>query len=95
MATLHATTHTPRVNANWPISFEVTENGKPAPAKLAYEYLLGSAVVAKRPHKPFVGHVSDTLQWPAAATGYPLVFRAVIVSDGKTLYLDYQVKVKR
>lgn len=94
-ATLHVGTHHPRANANWPLSIRVTRSGKPVSATLLYEYLLGESVVAKRHHKPFVGHVHDVFQWPAQAAGYPLTFRAVVVAAGRTLYLDYPVKVKR
>lgn len=94
-ASLHATTHHPRVNAHWPISFVVADNGKPAQAEVAYEYLFGGAVVAHRSHYRFSGHFHDVFQWPASAVGYPLTFRAVITSAGTTLNLDYPVQVER
>ena len=94
-ASLHATTHDPRVNAAWPISFIVTSAGKPAMAEVAYEYLFGGQVVAHRSHYRFTGHFHDLFRWPASAVGYPLTFRAVIVTGGATLNLDYPVQVKR
>lgn len=93
--TLHAGTHSPRVNAAWPISFTATRTGQPVRATLAYEYLFAGAVVGKRPHKPFTGHAHDVFRWPASAVGYPLTFRAVLVADGATFDLDYAVKVER
>lgn len=95
VATLRATTHTPKANAPWPISFTVTQAGRPAKAKLSYEYLLAGAVVAKRSHYTFTGHFKDVFRWPASSVGYPLTFRAVLKVAGKTIYLDYPVKVAR
>jgi hypothetical protein len=92
-ATLHAGTHHPRVQRPWPIRFTVTTDGRPARASVNYEYLLGSQVVAHRSHYAFIGHFADVFRWPAAAVGYPLTFRAVIVADGATVDLDYAVQV--
>lgn len=94
-ATLRADTHSPRVNVHWPIHFTVTRAGRPARASVSYEYLLGSQVVAHRSHYTFTGRFSDVFTWPPAAVGYPLTFRAVIVSGGVTLDLDYPVQVVR
>ena len=38
---------------------------------------------------------SEVFRSPAAAVGYPLTFRAVIVSEGATIDLDYPVQVIR
>jgi hypothetical protein len=94
-ATLRAPTHSPRVDVGWPIHFTVSRGGAPARASVAYEYLLGTQVVAHRSHYTFTGRFSDMFEWPAAAVGYPLTFRAVIVSEGVTLDLDYPVQVVR
>jgi hypothetical protein len=94
-ASLHATTHHPRVNAAWPVSFTVTTQGKAAKAEVAYEYLFGGQVVAHRSHYRFTGHFGDLFRWPASAVGYPLTFRAVIASGGAKLNLDYPVQVVR
>jgi len=95
-ATLHVggELHHPRVGARWPISFTVTDAGAPARAEVAYEYLFGGAVVAHRSHYRFTGSFHDVFQWPASAVGYPLTFRAVITSSGRTLDLDYPVQVQ-
>lgn len=95
MATLHASTHSPRVNVPWPISFTVSKAGAPVQAKVVYEYMFGGNVVAKRSNYSFRGHFSDHFLWPGSAVGYPLTFRAVITALGKTLYLDYPVQVTR
>ncbi len=92
-ATLHASTHQPKVEAPWPIAFVVTRAGRAASASVSYEYLFGGQVVARRSHYTFVGHFSDVFKWPATAVGYPLTFRAVIASQGVTIDLDYPVQV--
>ncbi|HXC44970.1 MAG TPA: hypothetical protein VNU24_00075 [Solirubrobacteraceae bacterium] len=92
-ATLRAGTHHPPVNRAWPLHFTVTHAGGPAKASVSYEYVFGGAVVAHRSHYTFTGHFSDVFHWPATAVGYPLTFRAVIVSEGETIDLDYPVQV--
>jgi hypothetical protein len=92
-ATLHADTHHPKVGRPWPIYFTVTRAGHPARASVSYEYLFGGQVVARRSHYNFTGRFSDIFKWPASAVGYPLTFRAVIVSEGATINLDYPVQV--
>lgn len=94
-ATLHASTHHPKVGAGWPISFTVGRAGQPLRAKVSYEYLFAGNVVAKRSNYAFTGHFSDLFHWPASAVGYPLTFRAVVLAGGQTLYLDYPVQVVR
>ncbi len=94
-ATLHAATHNPKVNRHWPISFTVAREGHPAGASVSYEYLFAGQVVARRSHYTFTGHFSDVFLWPASAVGYPLTFRAVIVSGASTINLDYKVQVTR
>lgn len=92
-ATLHAGTHDPKVNVSWPIHLTVTRMGAPARASVSYQYLFAGQVVARRSHYVFVGHFSDAFHWPPSAVGYPLTFRAVIVSGAVTIYLDYPVQV--
>lgn len=92
-ATLHAGTNKPVVGRPWPLRFTVTRGGQAAKAGVAYEYLFGGQVVAHRSHYHFNGHFSDIFRWPSSAVGYPLTFRAVIVSEGETVNLDYPVQV--
>jgi hypothetical protein len=94
-ATMNAAGHHPRVSVPWPIRFAVKDAGKPARAEVEYEYLFGGAVVARRSHYRFTGSFHDTFIWPASAVGYPLTFRAAIVSGGVKLNLDYPVQVRR
>jgi hypothetical protein len=92
-ATLHAGTHHPRANRPWPIQFIASRGGHAVRASVSYEYLFAGQVVAHRSHFTFSGHFSDIFIWPTAAVGYPLTFRAVIVSEGVTINLDYPVQV--
>lgn len=94
-ATMHGSTHSPKVDRAWPLHFTVTRAGSAVKASVSYEYLFGEQVVARRSHYTFDGHFSDVFKWPAAAVGYPLTFRAVIVSEGATINLDYPVQVSR
>lgn len=94
-ATMHASTHHPRVNRPWPVSFMVTRAGRPAQAHVRYEYLFAGQVVARRSDYAFSGRFHDRFLWPSSALGYPLTFRAVIASGGTTLDLDYAVQVVR
>lgn len=92
-ASMHPANHHPKVKAPWPISFTVTRDGRPAHASVRYEYLFAGQVVARRSHYTFTGRFSDVFHWPATAVGYPLTFRAVIVSGGVSINLDYPVQV--
>jgi hypothetical protein len=94
-ATLHASTHQPRVNRPWPLHFLVTSGGRPVRASVSYEYLFGGQVVARRSHYTFDGRFSDVFMWPSSAVGYPLTFRAVIVVGKTLINLDYPVQVTR
>jgi hypothetical protein len=94
-ATMRAGTHKPRVGRPWPVHFRVTRAGSPVKASVGYEFLLAEQVVARRSHYAFTGSFSDIVVWPAQSVGYPLTFRAVIVSEGATIYLDYPVQVTR
>lgn len=94
-ATMHASTHHPRVNDPWPVSFSVTSSGKAVKAKVSYQYLFAGQVVARRSHYTFTGTFHDTFHWPSSAVGYPLTFRAVIAAANVTLNLDYPVQVAR
>ncbi|MGO9319491.1 MAG: hypothetical protein ACLQBY_01630 [Solirubrobacteraceae bacterium] len=94
-ASMHAGTHRPKVEAPWPVHFTVTRHGRGVTASVSYEYMFGGQVVAHRSHYTFKRRFSDVFKWPPAAVGYPLTFRAVIVSGGLTLDLDYPVQVRR
>jgi len=90
---MHGSTHQPKVGQRWPFQFTVTRGGRPARATVTYEFVFGGQVVARREHYAFEGHFTDEIQWPSTAVGYPLEFRAAIVSEGATVNLDYPVRV--
>ena len=94
-ASMHVGTHHPRVNRPWYIQFTVNRGSRAVRASVSYEYLFGGRVVARRSHYNFTGRFSDTFRFPASAVGYPLTFRAVIVSGKVKINLDYAVQVSR
>jgi hypothetical protein len=94
-ASMHAASHSPKVAEPWPVSFAVTRAGRPARASVSYEFVFGGQVVARRSHYVFRGRFADVFHWPSSAVGYPLTFRAVIVSGSATVNLDYPVQVVR
>jgi hypothetical protein len=95
-ATLAPSTHTPKVNAKWPITVTATLNGKPAHASAYYEFLYGGSVVSTtyvsgNKHFTFTGHFSDRLVFPGASVGEPLTLRVVVQDDGHTVDLDWAI----
>jgi hypothetical protein len=96
-ATLAPSTHTPKVNAKWPITVTATLQGKPAHASAFYEFLFGGAVVSTQyignnRHYSFTGHFSDQLVFPPSAAGEPLTLDVVIKAAGHTVNLDWSIK---
>lgn len=94
-ASMRAGTHEPKANQPWPIHFVASSGGRPARATVDYDFLFGGQVVAHRSHYRFTGRFADVIVWPPTAVGYPLTFRAVVVAAGRTLNLDYPVRVRR
>jgi len=92
---MHVTGNRPTVNRPWPVRFTATRAGVAQQASVEYEFLFSGAVVAHRSHYEFTGHFSDVVLWPASSVGYPLTFRAVIVSGGARINLDYPVQVSQ
>ncbi len=99
VATLQAPGHSPKVNANWPITVTLTKDGKPARGHISYAFLLGGQVVSTRSvgkESPnFVGTFHDTINWPADSVGQSLTFRVIVQTAYGTKNLDYAVKVTR
>ena len=95
VASMRAGTHRPRADRPWPVRFTVTRGGREVAASVSYEFLFAGQVVARRSHYTFHGRFSDIVTWPPSAVGYPLTFRAVIVSTPATINLDYPVQVTR
>ena len=95
-ATLTPSTHTPKVNAKWPIVVTATLNGKPAHATAVYQFLYSGQVVGTEyphynKHFSFTGHFSDTLVFPAESVGEPLTLRVVIKASGHTVNLSWSI----
>ena len=96
-ATLTPSTHTPKVNAKWPIVVTATLKGKPARATALYQFLFGGLVVSTQyvknnKHFSFTGHFSDSLVFPPSSDGEPLTLSVVISSAGHTVKLDWSIK---
>ena len=96
-ATLAPSTHTPKVNAKWPIVVTATLSGKPAHATAVYEFLYDGAVVGtgyvkNNKHFSFTGHFSDSLVFPPSSDGEPLTLSVVISAAGHTVKLDWSIK---
>ena len=95
-ATLAPSTHTPKVNQNWPITVTATLSGKPAHATAEYEFLFSGQVVSyqypyNNKHFGFTGHYSDKLVFPAQSVGEPLTLRIVIRASGHTVNLNWSI----
>jgi len=86
-ATLAPSTHTPKVNAKWPIVVTATLSGKPAHATAVYEFLYDGAVVGtgyvkNNKHFSFTGHFSDSLVFPPSSDGEPLTLSVAVTTIG-------------
>jgi hypothetical protein len=106
-AVLKAPTHHPVVNKPWVISITVTDlKGKPIPASLHMQVLLGPLVVGQidevRKGGPgrvyrFVGtwreKKGSEITWPLASVGHRLTFQAVVTAKGATKKLDWWIQV--
>jgi hypothetical protein len=95
-ATLAPSTHTPKVNAKWPITVSATLNGKPAHATALYEFLFSGMVVSTQyvknnKHFSFTGHFSDQLVFPPSSAGQPLTLDVVVKAAGHTVNLDWSI----
>jgi hypothetical protein len=99
-ATLKPSTHTPKINVNWPITVTATLKGKPAHATAEYEFLFAGQVVGTQypynnKHFSFTGHYHDDLVFPAPSVGQPLTLRVVIKASGRTVNLNWAVTSHR
>ena len=99
-ATLHAPTHTPRVNAPWPISIRVTDRaGRPIRARLTMRFLFGGVPVGKVDNGrvyTFVGtwreRKGQEITFPASSRGQRLTFQALVTARRHTVKLNYWVQ---
>jgi hypothetical protein len=95
-ATLVPSTHTPKINKNWPITVTATLSGKPAHASAVYQFLFAGVVVAtmypyNNKRYTFTGHFSDNLVFPPPSVGEPLTVRVVIKASAHTVNLNWSV----
>ncbi|HXR13204.1 MAG TPA: hypothetical protein VN740_01010 [Solirubrobacteraceae bacterium] len=96
-ATLAPSTHTPKINKNWPITVTATLSGKAAHATAAYEFLFAGVQVGPTQYPgnnkrfSFTGHFSDNLVFPAASVGQPLTLRVVIKASRHTVNLNWAI----
>jgi hypothetical protein len=101
-ATLHAPTHTPRVNAPWPIWIRVIDRaGHPIRARLTMRFLLGGVPVGKVDNGKvytFVGTWREKkgaeITFPAASRGQRLTFQALVTARRRTVKLNYWVRAR-
>ena len=99
-ATLHAPTHTPRVNTPWPISIRVTDrSGHPIRARLTMRFLFAGIPVGKvdngRVYR-FIGTWREPkgqeIMFPAQGRGQRLTFQALVTARRRTVELNYWVQ---
>ncbi len=99
-ATLHAPTHTPRVNRPWPIWVHVTDrSGRPIRARLTMRFLLAGVPVGKVDNGrvyTFTGtwreRKGEEITFPAEGRGHRLTFQALVTARGRTAKLNYWVQ---
>jgi hypothetical protein len=99
-ATLHASTHTPKVGAAWPISIRVTDlQGHPTRARVTMRLLFGGIPVGKVDGGrvfTFVGTwrepKGEEIKFPSAARGQRLTFQAIVTVRGRATKLNYWVR---
>jgi hypothetical protein len=99
-ATLHAPTHTPRVNRPWPIWIRVTDlQGNPIRARLTMRFLFAGVPVGKvdngRVYR-FTGtwreKEGQEIKFPSASRGNRLTFQALVTARRRTVKLNYWVR---
>ncbi len=99
-ATLHAPTHTPRINTPWVISIRATDlHGRPIRARLTMRFLFAGIPVGKVDNGrvyTFVGtwreKKGEEIEFPPAARGQRLTFQALVTARRHTIKLNYWVK---
>jgi hypothetical protein len=99
-ATLHAPTHTPRVNTAWAITIRATDlHGNPIRARLTMRFLFAGVPVGKVDNGriyTFTGmwreRKGNEIMFPAASRGQRLTFQALVTARRHTIKLNYWVK---
>ena len=99
-ATLHAPTHTPRINTPWVISIRATDlQGHPIRARLTMRFLFAGVPVGKVDNGrvyTFSGVWREKkgaeIEYPSESRGQRLTFQALITVRVQTVKLNYWVK---
>jgi hypothetical protein len=99
-ATLHAPTHTPRINTPWVISIRATDPaGRPIRARVTMRFLFAGIPVGKVDNGrvyTFTGtwreKKGQEIEFPATARGQRLTFQALVTEGRHTIKLNYWVQ---
>jgi hypothetical protein len=99
-AAIIPSTHTPKVNAPWPLKVTATAHGKPTRASATYRFLFDGLVVSTQyprfnKHFTFTGQFSDSLVFPPDSAGQPLTLEVVVSSGADTVALGWSINVKQ
>ena len=94
---LTAPTHTPVANAPWHYVVQVTTaSGAPTPALIHLQALFQGQVVGQIGlHRTAHGVWAETITWPNASVGQPLVFQVKATANGVTATVNYPLQVAR
>jgi hypothetical protein len=94
---LTAPTHTPVANAPWHYVVRVTSAaGAPIPALIHLQALFQGQVVGQIGlHRTAHGVWAETIKWPNASVGQPLVFQVKATANGVTATVNYPLQVSR
>jgi hypothetical protein len=99
-ATLHAPTHTPRVNVPWVITIRATDlKGKPIRARVTMRFLFAGVPVGKVDNGrvyTFTGtwreKKGQEIEFPPTSRGQRLTFQALVTARKHTVKLNYWVQ---
>jgi len=100
-ATLTGPSHSPRINKRWYYVVKVTQNGKPAHARMTAQIVdpLGGThpvefgpTTKKIVNWPIIGTYRDYIIWPPDSKGIPLKLRLTLVgAHGARAVVSYSV----
>ena len=94
-ATLTASGHTVKVNAPWTYAVRVTDpKGRPVRASVHLQVLFGGMPVGQIGRHVVTGVWKETIRWPPASRGQPLVFQAVVTVKRAVRKLNYAISVQ-
>jgi hypothetical protein len=99
-ATLHGASHAPVAGKSWSYSVKVTDaGGKPLSGTVETEFVLPSIGVVGKETPPVhplkAGVLHDSLTFPAAALGHPIMLVTVIHTSVGSVALGWPVNVKK